>query len=116
MSALKKLLWLVVLLPTAVVLIAFAVANRHPVRLMFDPMPSAAPGSGIEIPLYAVVLTALLFGVVLGGVAAWLGQAKWRRAARQRAQEVRRWQREAERLNAELEMQSRPRLPQAVGQ
>lgn len=70
--------WLV--LPVAsIVAIAFAIANRASVVVSFDPLPFAP-----SMPLFAVVLLAIGLGMLIGGVAAWLGQRKWRRLARER--------------------------------
>jgi hypothetical protein len=35
----------------------------------------------LSVPLFALILTLVIGGVVIGGVAAWLRQSKWRRAA-----------------------------------
>ena len=43
----------------------------------------------------------LIGGVVLGGVATWMTQCKWRRTARSRALDALRWQAEADRLARE---------------
>jgi uncharacterized membrane-anchored protein YhcB (DUF1043 family) len=46
-------------------------------------------------PLYQVIITVLIVGVIVGGVAAWLGQGGWRRA-------VRRLERDAHDLRVKL--------------
>jgi uncharacterized integral membrane protein len=78
----RKLITLLFLLPLAVVLVTFAVANRQSVVVSFDPFNEAHPAHTLTLPLYALSLVLLVAGVVLGGVAAWLRQGKWRRAAR----------------------------------
>jgi uncharacterized integral membrane protein len=88
-----------VLLPVAVVVILFAVANREPVRLSLDPF-SQVPAFSASVPLYAVLFAAVAVGIVVGGIFAWLGQGKVRRAARQRGRAVRRLEDETARLRA----------------
>ena len=43
----------------------------------------------------------LLAGILIGGGATWMTQARWRRTARRRAAEAQRWQAEADRLSRE---------------
>jgi uncharacterized integral membrane protein len=79
----RKVLTIVVAVPLAAIIIAFAVANRQSVTVSFDPFSSADPAYAATLPLFAVVLLVLIAGVVVGGVAAWIRQGKWRRAVRQ---------------------------------
>jgi len=79
----RKIVTAIIVVPLAAVIIAFAVANREIVTVSFDPFSSANPAYAATLPLFAVILLVLIVGVVVGGVAAWLRQAKWRRAARQ---------------------------------
>jgi uncharacterized integral membrane protein len=79
----RKILTAVIAIPLAAIIIAFAVANRQSVTVSFDPFSSADPAYAATLPLFAVVMLVLIFGVVVGGVAAWVRQGKWRRAARQ---------------------------------
>jgi hypothetical protein len=85
----------------AVILVSLAVANRHGVLMVLDPFNPQDPVIAIDLPLYAYLLAMLLFGVLLGGVATWISQGKWRRMARVRTQEALRWKAEAERLTRE---------------
>lgn len=80
---LRKIITTVVVVPLAAVIIAFAVANREIVNVSFDPFSSTNPAYAVTLPLFAVILLVLIVGVVVGGAAAWLRQAKWRRLARQ---------------------------------
>jgi uncharacterized integral membrane protein len=79
----RKILTAIIVIPPAALLIAFAVANRQSVTVSFDPFSSVSPAYAATLPLFAVVLLVLIAGVVVGGVAAWIRQGKWRRAARQ---------------------------------
>jgi uncharacterized integral membrane protein len=85
----RKVITAIIVIPPAALLIAFAVANRHSVTVSFDPFSSASPAYAATLPLFAVVLLVLIVGVVVGGVAAWIRQSKWRRMARQLDGEVR---------------------------
>jgi uncharacterized integral membrane protein len=87
-SVLRKIIAAVILIPLAIVIIAFAVANRQKVTISFDPFSSDLATSSVTRPLYQVIIGVLIVGVVIGGVAAWLRQAKWRRIARRLGREV----------------------------
>lgn len=98
---LKRALWFLLAVPVAVILVTIAVANREPVRLVLDPFRPEAPVLSLSLPFYAYLLIALTLGVVLGGVATWMTQGRWRRTARLRTQDAMRWQAEADRLTRE---------------
>ncbi len=97
----KKVLYLLLGLPGALVLLTLAVANRHPVRLVLDPFHPDTPTFSLTLPFYVFLLGGLIAGVALGGIATWLNQGRWRHAANLRTREARRWQSEAERLTRE---------------
>ena len=99
---LKRLLVLPVVFVLAALLITIAVSNRHPVRIVLDPI-SEVPVLTLELPFFVYLLGALIVGVILGGTRTWLSQSYWRRSARMRAQEAMRWQAEADRLQRERE-------------
>lgn len=98
---LKRIFWLLTAFPAAALLITLAVANRHSVRLVLDPFRPDAPVLSIVLPFYGFLFGTLLIGVLLGGTATWLSQGRWRRTARQRSGEAKRWQGEADRLMRE---------------
>src|SRR5476651_1303960 len=85
---LSKIVTALIVVPPAVVIIAFAVANRQAVTVSFDPFSTIAPAYAATLPLFAVIFAFLILGVLIGGIAAWLRQSKWRRAARQYEAEV----------------------------
>lgn len=78
----RKFLTTLIVLPLALIFIAFAVANRHFVTLSLDPFNSADPAVALTLPLFVVVIVMAGLGVIAGGIATWLGQRRWRRAAR----------------------------------
>ena len=98
---LRRVIWLLMALPAAALLVTLAVANRHPVRLVLDPFRPETPVLSLQLPFYAWLFIVLIGGVVLGGVATWMTQSKWRRTARSRALDALRWQAEADRLARE---------------
>jgi putative membrane protein len=86
-----KILWLVVLALVALALIFFAIANRQTVSLGFWPLPSA-----LELPLYLVVLGALVIGFFAGQFVTWIGGWRWRREARRSRERIAMLERELE--------------------
>ena len=86
---LRKIVSAVIIIPLVVILVAFAVANRQSVTISFDPLSAAHPAYAITWPLFLIVFTVLIVGVVLGGFVAWLGQGVWRRTARRLDADVR---------------------------
>ena len=85
---LRKLVAAVVLVPLAIIIIAFAVANRQPVTLSFDPFSASEPAAALTLPLFVLVILLLIIGVVIGGTASWLQQGRWRGMARRLERDV----------------------------
>jgi len=94
-NLLRKIVAAVILIPLAIVIVAFGVANRQLVTLSFDPFSADRPASSLSLPLFILVIGLLILGVVIGGVATWLSHGRWRRAAR-------RFEREAQVLRGEI--------------
>src|ERR1700748_2678489 len=86
---LRKIVTMLIVAPLAVVIVAFAVANRQSVTVSFDPFSSTTPAYAMTLPLFALIFMLLILGVLIGGTAAWIGQTKWRRTARKLDSEVR---------------------------
>jgi uncharacterized integral membrane protein len=99
---LSKLVFWLVLVPLAIIILMFAVANREIVTVSFDPFDAAAPAASVSVPLFVLIFVLVILGVIIGGVAAWLRQSGYRRAARQRDAEVSALRREIETLNSTL--------------
>lgn len=87
--------------------VAFAVANRQVVPFMLDPLSGPQGPVFVEAPLFVYLFVALLLGFILGAFVAWISQGRWRRAAKQRSDEVYRLKRETERLNRHLRVMER---------
>ena len=75
---LRRIVAAIVLVPLAVVIIAFAVANRRIVTVSFDPFSAGEPAASVTLPLFVLVILLLIVGVLIGGLASWLRQGKWR--------------------------------------
>ena len=105
----KRIVGWFVLVPLCVVLIIFALANRHSVMVNFNPF-AAEPASidrELGVPLFLVIFAVLLTGVLLGGVATWFAQGPHRR-------DERHFRRETERLHRELDVARRAPANQAL--
>ncbi|WP_407177683.1 lipopolysaccharide assembly protein LapA domain-containing protein [Bradyrhizobium sp. STM 3562] len=85
----RKFITYVIVIPLALIFIAFAVANRHFVTVSFDPFNSADPALAVSMPLFALIIAVAIVGVIAGGCATWLGQRHWRRAARRHEADAR---------------------------
>jgi uncharacterized membrane protein len=86
---LRKILSIVILVPLAIAIIAFAIANRQMVVVSFDPFSATEPAYAAKLPLFALIFILVILGVIVGGIAAWLRQASWRRLARDLDADVR---------------------------
>ena len=111
----RKTVMALILVPLAIVLITFAVANRQTVVVSLDPFDHAHPALAVALPLFALVLVLLIGGVIVGGVAAWLKQAKWRRAARLAEAEARELRAEVDRLKQRTAPAQLPAAPMPAG-
>ena len=110
----RKLILALVVVPLGVILIALAVVNREPATLILDPFGGTEPDFAIEAPFFLFLIGAFALGLIVGGIASWLNQGKWRRTAREEAREARDWRRQADRLEKELETlnpATHPQLP-----
>jgi uncharacterized integral membrane protein len=80
--------WLL-LLPVALLVLVFAVANRHSTTVVLDPLGLLTNGMTISAPLFIILFLAIMVGVLLGGAASWIVQGKYRRAAREASADLR---------------------------
>jgi uncharacterized integral membrane protein len=99
----RKILAAVILVPLGIVIVGLAVANREVVTVSFDPFNAASPAFALKAPLFLLVLILVIVGVIIGGVAAWLKQGKWRRTARRLDAELHNARAENEMLLRRLE-------------
>ena len=98
----RKLVFWLVLVPLAIIILMFAVANREIVTVSFDPFSTTNPAASISVPLFVLVFILVILGVIVGGIASWLKQSEYRRVARRRDTDVYALRREIETLNARL--------------
>ena len=98
----RKLVFWLVLVPLAIVILMFAVANREIVTVSFDPFSSTRPAASVSVPLFVLIFALVILGVIIGGIAAWLRQGKHRRAARVHHSNVVALRREIDGLNNKL--------------
>ncbi len=92
-----------IVLPVALVLLLFAVANRREVTVSFDPFPGGdISGPEITAPLFIVLILTGVVGLVTGAVIAWARQGRWRREARLSRMDANNARAEADRLRADL--------------
>ncbi len=108
---LRKLAFWLILVPLAIVILMFAVANREVVTVSFDPFSATSPAASVSVPLFVLVFVLVILGVIIGGIAAWLRQSDYRRAARRRDADVMALRREIETLNAKLNDSFDPPVP-----
>ena len=85
----RKLVTIAILVPLTIVIVAFAIANREIIAVSFDPFDSSAPAYAVKMPLFILIFVLVGVGIVIGGVAAWLRQHKWRARARRAEAEAR---------------------------
>jgi uncharacterized integral membrane protein len=98
----RKIVSAVILLPLGLLIVALAVANRDVVTVSFDPFNTIDPAMVVRAPLFVLVFVLVIAGVIIGGVAAWLKQSKWRRAARRLDAELHAARQDSDRLRQQL--------------
>jgi hypothetical protein len=64
----------VVTVPVVAIAAVLAVANRQVVTFSLDPFSQAAPAIAFVMPLFVLLFLAILFGVLLGGLAVAMGR------------------------------------------
>lgn len=85
---LRRFVAAIILVPSAVIIVAFAVANRQSVTVSFDPFGGNQPAASVTLPLFALIILLLIVGVLIGGIATWLRQGRWRGSARRLEREL----------------------------
>lgn len=96
----RNILKLLFIIPLALLIVLFAVANRQSVRLSLDPLSRDVPLYTLDVPLFIIVLCALGAGILVGGLAAWLAQGKNRKARRVLAREATKLREETQSLRS----------------
>jgi len=99
----KRFFRVVILFIVGCLLVAFGIANRHPVTFILDPFIDEKMALSFRAPLSLFLFVALFAGVIVGWLTAWVGQGHWRKTARETHKEATIWKREAENLKRGLE-------------
>ena len=100
-----KILKLLVLVPVAILILAFAIANRQTISVSFDPFSNPDVSTAfVTAPLFILLFLALIVGVILGGIATWFTQGVNRRRARAARDEADHWRDEAQRLRQQPQL------------
>jgi len=73
--------WLI-MVPVLAFAVTFALNNKSPIELILWPF-----GLAIELPSYLALFASMIFGVLLGGIFAWMGQGRVRSSLRGQAYE-----------------------------
>lgn len=84
----NRLLLIAVFVPLAIVLVALAVANRGATPFTLDPFNPGNPGLTWQMPLFVLLFAAIAVGMIVGSLATWVRQGRYRKLARQRGQEA----------------------------
>ena len=111
MRFLKKFFWFVIMLPVGIILATLMVINRHSVGFVYNPFAPAEFAQKIEMPFFFYLLGALIIGTLIGGMATWFAQGRWRKVARKRSREAHEMRKKADDLMQQVEM-SKQALPQ----
>lgn len=96
-----RLLKFLLILPVAILLVLFGVANRQMVSLVIDPLSPPAEALRVSVPLFLFFFGTLALGAVIGSMTTWLAQGRHRKAERQFRRERDRLQDECARLKAQ---------------
>ena len=72
----RRLAWIITI-PVTVIVVAFSLANRQMVTIDLWPFERT-----MDLPLFFVVLVALLVGFLIGGLIMWISDGKTRSRAR----------------------------------
>ncbi|MBP0615952.1 LapA family protein [Jiella mangrovi] len=109
-----KIVSAIILVPIAIVLVVFMVVNRGDVAVSLDPF-GTIPQLTFDARLSILLMCAVIFGVVLGGIGTFLTQAHHRRASYKRKHEIERLQRESDKKDERIRMLEEDRAASASG-
>jgi uncharacterized integral membrane protein len=105
---LNRFMLIAVFVPLAIILVALAVANRAPASFTLDPFNPGNPGLTVQMPLFVLLFAAIVIGMIVGSLATWIKQGRYRKLARQRSQEAEALRQAAARTQAQP---AAPQLP-----
>mgnify|MGYP001825875202 FL=1 len=99
----RKLINIIILVPVAIILIVLSVANRNWVTLALNPFDPGDTVLSVGAPFFVFLFVALMIGMVVGSLATWFRQGRYRKKARQEAKEAVRWHTEADKQRERVE-------------
>ena len=85
MSLIRTIFWWTLAIVGGAILATFAIHNTSSVVLDLWPAPII-----LKVPLFVIVLGAILIGFLIGALVMWIADGRTRRRARQKAREARR--------------------------
>ena len=85
---LNRFVLIVVFVPLAIILVALAVANRGMAAFTMDPFNPGNPALTLQMPLFVMLFLALGIGLIIGSLATWFKQGRYRKIAKLRSQEA----------------------------
>lgn len=85
---LNRFVLIVIFVPIAIVLVALAVANRGGVAFTLDPFNPGNPALTWQMPLFVLLFGAVAVGMIVGSLATWAKQGRYRKLARKNGQEA----------------------------
>jgi uncharacterized integral membrane protein len=110
-----RLLLAILMILAAAAMVAFAIANRTPVSVSFDPFDPADRAYVATLPLYLLAFAILILGVVLGGVVGWFNRGKRRRHRRRLEVELARVRAEFDRAKRDAALREMRGAPSPQG-
>jgi len=79
---LKRIIMSLVLVPVALILVVFIIANREMMSVNFNPFNLEDVRWRVHAPTFVFLFVFLGGGVVLGSLVTWIGQHKYRKKAK----------------------------------
>tara|TARA_Y100001934_G_scaffold283895_1_gene409272 strand:- start:6447 stop:6821 length:375 start_codon:yes stop_codon:yes gene_type:complete len=78
----RFLTWIIAI-PVALIIVIFAISNRTPALIDLSPLPFL-----IDVPIWAIAVGAVLFGIIVGSTVRWLLDHRRRLLANSRAKKL----------------------------
>lgn len=85
---LNRVVLVLIVVPLAIILIALAVANRHMTAFTLDPFNPGNAALTVDLPLFVMLFLVLIIGMIIGSLATWFRQGRYRKEARVQRREV----------------------------
>jgi len=79
---LRRIITVLIIVPIALILIVFIIANREMMSVSFNPFDRQDEGWTLRAPAFIFLFAFLGLGVVVGSVVTWVSQHPYRKKAR----------------------------------